>query len=353
MKQIHRTIPVPDDPCTRHYFTERHAFFDIETTGFSPQSAFVYLIGLALRKGGSIHIHQFLAADRTEEGAILSAFHDLINGMQTLVTFNGLVFDIPFLKAREAVFQIEGGWDSFACLDLYKIIGKYARLLGLPDKKQKTFEHFLGIGRDDALSGGALIPIYYAYEAHPSPSGGHLLLLHNFEDVLGMTKLLGLMAYADFFSQPKRACAASFDPASGLSLTLDAPLPFPKEISCRGRLCGLTCSGSSARLQIDAFCGELKFFYSRYADYYYLPEEDMAIHKSVAGFVNSKYRKKATAATCYTKKTGIFLPQEKPLFTPVFQPEKKAAVRYFELTGEFLSDAVAQSTYAAHLIDTL
>jgi hypothetical protein len=43
--------------------------------------------------------------------------------------------------------------------------------------------------------------------------------------------------------------------------------------------------------------------------------EDTAIHKSVAEFVDSAFRKRATAATCYTKKEGTFL--------PYFPPHKK------------------------------
>ena len=61
-------------------------------------------------------------------------------------------------------------------------------------------------------------------------------------------------------------------------------------------------------LFLPVYSGELKYFYPNPSDYYYLPLEDCAMHKSVASFVEKEYRKKATAATCYTKKTGTFLP---------------------------------------------
>lgn len=38
------------------------------------------------------------------------------------------------------------------------------------------------------------------------------------------------------------------------------------------------------------------------------PEEDTAIHRSVAEFVDKAHRKAATAATCYVRKTGDFIP---------------------------------------------
>ena len=43
-------------------------------------------------------------------------------------------------------------------------------------------------------------------------------------------------------------------------------------------------------------------------DYYFLPLEDRAIHKSIGEFMDKKFRKAATASTCYEKFSGSFLP---------------------------------------------
>ena len=61
-------------------------------------------------------------------------------------------------------------------------------------------------------------------------------------------------------------------------------------------------------IRIPVFLGELKHYYEDYENYFYLPEEDWAIHKSVGCFVEKSHRKKATAKTCYIKKEGVFLP---------------------------------------------
>ena len=50
--------------------------------------------------------------------------------------------------------------------------------------------------------------------------------------------------------------------------------------------------------------GERYHFYSDYKNYFYLPDEDMAVHKSVGTYVDKEHREKATAANCYVKKTG-------------------------------------------------
>ena len=40
---------------------------------------------------------------------------------------------------------------------------KYAKPLGLENKKLKSFERYIGIAREDEFDGGALIEIYVEY----------------------------------------------------------------------------------------------------------------------------------------------------------------------------------------------
>lgn len=62
------------------------------------------------------------------------------------------------------------------------------------------------------------------------------------------------------------------------------------------------------RMRIPLMRGELRYYLPDPANYYYLPEEDTAIHKSVGEFVDKAYRRQATEKTCYIKKMGCFLP---------------------------------------------
>ena len=74
--------------------------------------------------------------------------------------------------------------------------------------------------------------------------------------------------------------------------------------------------------------GTLKHFYPDYKDYYYLPFEDRAVHKSIGSCVDKDARVKATAASCYTKTTGFFLPQFEDIWEPVMKQEYKDKMRY-------------------------
>ena len=65
----------------------------------------------------------------------------------------------------------------------------------------------------------------------------------------------------------------------------------------------------------------------------------MAIHKRVAQYVDKDHRKQATAATCYTRRQGLFLPGiDRDLF-PVFKSELNSKIYYHEYLDdlEFLS----------------
>lgn len=361
---IHHILPLPEDAVTQKYFTDKTAFFDIETTGFSPGKNFVYLIGLVTRQGNSMETCQFFAENHREEGRILTAFHEAANSVDTFICFNGLRFDVPFLKQRETHLQLSFSRDispgeDFSFLDLYRTARTLAPFLSLPNQKQKTLESFLGTERKDRYTGGELISIYRQYEKQPADEAKSLLLLHNYEDILGMAKLLPLLSYCEFLRAVPAAESASLEETrpygstalqKELQILLKAPFSFPRQVFFEKDFFRLICRKESAYLSIPVLEGELLFYYDNYKDYYYLPEEDMAVHKSVASFVDKSHRKKATPDTCYTKRRGVFLPQASHWFSPCFYPGKKGKSSYFEYQEGFLSDFRFLSDYAKNIL---
>ena len=98
-----------------------------------------------------------------------------------------------------------------------------------------------------------------------------------------------------------------------------------------------TRESPSSSLSLIHICN-LKYFYPNYKDYYYLIYEDQAIHKSVGEFVDKGARVKATKETCYTKKSGSFLPQPSSLWTPDFKNTCKDKTGFFEFCPECFKD---------------
>ena len=77
----------------------------------------------------------------------------------------------------------------------------------------------------------------------------------------------------------------------------------------------------------------------------------MAVHKSVATFVDKQYRERAKASNCYTRKTGTFLPQLCTIMNPSFKSDYKDKISYFELTKDFSSSDVMLRRYVNHIFE--
>ena len=80
------------------YRGETALFFDIETTGLSPSSAIVFLIGIVRKVSGSWQLTQWLAQRPADEALLLQAFSDAAINCDTLIHFNGSTFDLPFIN---------------------------------------------------------------------------------------------------------------------------------------------------------------------------------------------------------------------------------------------------------------
>ncbi|MDD7178782.1 MAG: ribonuclease H-like domain-containing protein [Lachnospiraceae bacterium] len=289
-------------------------FLDIETTGLSRARHQIYLIGMAsVVDNNHIYVNQLFSDNPQDEEALLTCFADALQTLEVkrIITFNGNSFDLPFLLERAALHAISLSFEAFELFDIYKEVSRRKNMLQLQNYRQKTVEQFLGICREDKYSGGELIKVYENYVRCPNAEAAHLLQLHNYEDVLGMIDLLAVFAYDEFFSSPAHVVSASVEnytdidgnPAEELIAVLTPPCELPGCLSCTQPVSGayLHAAGKHVRLRVPLFQGMTRLYYLDYKNYYYLPAEDMAIHKSVATCVDKAYREKATPENCYSK----------------------------------------------------
>lgn len=336
-------------------------FVDIETTGLSPKNSSIYLIGAAHYTNGQLEILQWFAETPEEEKDILIRFSDFIKDYKTLIHFNGNQFDIPFLQNRMLLHEMDDSFVEKEGIDLYKRVLPRKNFLKLPNCRQKTIEQFLGIQRKDTCSGGDLIPIYQQYCIHPSQEHLDMLLLHNKEDVLYLTQILPILAYNDLFQEAPTVIKVQErtyenmigEEALEVFLTLKLPVDLPTPISVNAKDFYFTAQGNNGLLRVPVVQEELKYFYSNYKEYYYLPEEDVAIHKGLATFVDKEYRVQAKASTCYTRKQSSYIPQWEPCISPVFKKEYNSSALYFEWTDEITENKNQLNHYAAHVLSIL
>ncbi|MCC8027624.1 MAG: ribonuclease H-like domain-containing protein [Clostridium sp.] len=359
MITIKHPVDLPDTyPLERIGALKDLLFFDIETTGFSGDTSQLYLIGCTYHDGFGWKLIQWFADTKDSEGQLLEAFFTFMERFKVLVHFNGDGFDIPYLLKCCKRLGLNYDFDSIASLDIYKKIKPYRTLLGLENMKQKSIESFLGVNREDRYSGGQLIDVYREYLVTHESFLYDLLILHNEDDLKGMPSILPVLNYPDLMESPfaladQQLC--SYDDVLGnnrpfLNLTFKNSYAVPVPLEYDGPPVSLELHQDTLTCNIALFEGELKYFYPNYKDYYYLPMEDTAVHKSIGEYVEKSARTKATAKTCYTKKSGLFLPQFEPLWTPALQPDYKAPLTYTEYSPELLSDSRCADSYARQVL---
>lgn len=335
-------------------------FFDIETTGFSPKTTHVYLIGAMYYENDSWKTIQWFADTLESEPIIIASFFDFIKDYKALVHFNGEGFDMPYLIKKCITYNLPYNFDNIKSIDLFKHIKPIRSLLKLENYKQKSIENFLGISRNDKYSGGELINIYNEY-LNSNSNNLELLLLHNKEDIIGMVQLLPILSYLSIINNDYNVSSLSINettdinglPAKEAIFTLKLNKVLPKRVSYGNDIFYFTAFDTTLNMRIKIYSGELKYFYPDYKDYYYLPVEDKSIHKSVAFYVDKNYRTKAKAANCYSKKTGMFLPEYDEIVSPYFKIDYYDKVLYFELDDTFKSSQKLQKDYISHIISSM
>ena len=350
-------------------------FLDIETTGFSRDRNIVYLIGLLFKTDIAVPdsgwtLRLMLAEKESDEKELLTSLLSFLAGRKDprLITFNGVRFDLPFLTERLK----HAGYDNASipsCLtddsgfDIFRIISPFKKILGLESLKQKTVEKFLGIDREDQYSGGELINVFHAYASSGNEIMKNLLLSHNHDDVLGMSEILPILCYAWLFSGQDNSDFLSIRDSkvvSDLSGTEEKPVemvisfeskfPFSSDHVFDNGSVSLSVSGSSGKLHLPIVNDTLYHYFPDYKNYFYIPSMDTAIHKSVAQFMDNEYKKKATADNCYVKKTGFFISQKEPVFSPVFKKCRKDKCSYFCITDLNLESTDLETYMLSELV---
>lgn len=337
---------------------ENILFIDIETTGFTARSSYLYMIGCVYYKENSWKSIQWLASEPTQEAEILTSFIEFIQPYSHLVHFNGDNFDLPFLKEKCLQHNLSFPSDAFTSIDIYRRISYLKKFLRLADCKQKTIEQFLGINRLDTYNGGELITLYHNYVETQEEQLENILFQHNADDIAGLLMITPCLAYYDLFNMNvhvKKAQASTYKDINNshhkeLILNVVLPSPLPKEILFAYSGCYFKADNLNGAIRVPITEKELKYFYANYKDYYYLPNEDLALHKSVGSFVDKSNRVPASATTCYTRKNSTYLPQWGIIAEPFYKENYKDKQLYFELTDELKKDRTFFTKYANHIL---
>lgn len=330
---IEKTFPRPDMyPLESMTKNLPPVLFDIETTGLSAANAVIYLIGAMEIKRDRLCFIQWFAEKPTEEKEVLEAFLTRLPDHACLISFNGRSFDVPFMCKKCKQYDIPCRLPQMPSVDLYRSFRPLNTFFDLNSRKLKAYEIFIGLEREDEYTGLELIDVYREYvgrarfDAEERERLKALLLLHNEEDITDMVPVTGLLSYLDLLEGNIKDCSITrADGALKLEIELfsDLPVSCEKDIALKPGMDTVRLSATSNRAEIiiPTIKARLRHYFEDYKNYYFLPDEDFAIHKSIAGSVESSHREQARKDTAYTWAEGEFIPAKTSTIRPFFKEE--------------------------------
>ncbi len=158
------------------------AYLDIETTGLSPGSSIITVVGLYLVRGTTEELIQIVGKDISA-----ASIRRAILGTDTVYTYNGHRFDLPFIR-------------SITGLDVRSICPRHRDLMFDCWRSQlrgglKKVETQLGIKRNlEGVNGLQAVWLWKRYVSYNDTRALKTLLEYNAEDVINLRLLKDRLA---------------------------------------------------------------------------------------------------------------------------------------------------------------
>ena len=164
-------------------------FLDIETCGLSSTQP-LFLIGMMREhEDGHMRLRQFFARSYEEEVAVLAAVRRELESAGVVVTYNGLRFDMPYIRDRMAYYGTCCPEDHFH-FDLLWTARRLFREM-LPNCKLVTVASYvLGYERGEDIPGYMIPEVYHDFVMNPRSAQIRPILEHNAMDIHAMALLL-------------------------------------------------------------------------------------------------------------------------------------------------------------------
>lgn len=264
---INNTIQFFDLPKINSY--ENVSFFHMLTTGhFWRNTSITELSVLHLNQENKWIKKTWTLEHESDEYDMLEAFTKAVSSSNILIGFNSTSFHIPYLEHKYKAYGLPSPFTDKTHIDLLKEIKPIGKQLHISTKLNdlRIFLHL-----PDELSEIECIAASTS--------------LFQYETILN-----------GGFSVEK----AELSDKAELLFFCKTDLIFPSDIRIHDDDFYLIGTGYDLRIKVKMTENRLKMYYSNYKDYYYLPEEDMIIHKSLAVSIQKDKKIKSTPDNCFS-----------------------------------------------------
>ncbi|MDU1316935.1 MAG: ribonuclease H-like domain-containing protein [Anaerococcus hydrogenalis] len=151
---------------------------DIETTGLDPSKDSLVVLGLIYFYKDNFYIDQYFAKNDNEEFKLLKIYKKKIKDKK-LITYNGDIFDLPFLNIRLINNNLDPVFPDNK--DIYKIIKSKRKLMEFESMKLSNIEKRFGIERNDPSRYKVISKLNNEIENRNNPWP---ILIHNKNDLI-------------------------------------------------------------------------------------------------------------------------------------------------------------------------
>jgi uncharacterized protein YprB with RNaseH-like and TPR domain len=170
---------------------EEALFLDIETTGLASARP-LFLVGMVYWREGVFHLKQYLARSFEEECPLLSLVVHELRSFPLLFTYNGKMFDVPFIRARCLTYGLPLP-KGHLHVDLLSHVRRVWQGR-LPNCRLTTVEEYCLQSRPADDIPGALIPeIYYHFVETQDVAAIEGVIRHNALDLKTLTRLVPIL----------------------------------------------------------------------------------------------------------------------------------------------------------------
>lgn len=316
-------------------FSKHMLLLDLETTGLSRERDHIISIGLTYldKQDTPITTHWFLE-NPDEEQTLLERFITFIADYDTILSYYGKGFEFPFLMSRFQHYNIDTTpFLSLKLIDMKTTLKPFAN-------KRSTLEALFHYQRKCQSTGHDIVKLYATYISSKADIYKSCILEHQKEE------LRSLLCFWELYDTLAHSSKWHIVNQSIDTKTLNLCFKrgtHPFQFSFHGQAgdfkISYTAGSDLLMLFIPIYEGTLKHYLEPLKDYYYIESQKQLLHKSLAQFMPTSLKRKATKEECIVTKSGIFLPIVTPYKTTTSIWYDTQGIPYIELsdfTADFL-----------------
>ncbi len=173
---------------------ERCLFFDLETTGLSGGAGtFAFLLGFGMIRAGRLRVEQYFLPDYGREYYLFKELKELFSRFDFLISYNGKSYDLPLLKNRFILNQMEHDFDSLKHLDFLHLARRVWKDSLASCDLISIERHVLDRRRQNDIPGFMIPQAYFDFLRSGVVHEIKRLIEHNYYDIVSLAELFILL----------------------------------------------------------------------------------------------------------------------------------------------------------------